>query len=362
MAIKVTGTTDTTGAVSVFPAETKPVIIVAEAGTEPSESANKIFDIFGTNDAITKFGVGSKAIKLVELLIRNSVASIKGVVVGEEGTTDAEKYEKAFDSLLMFRQTNHAIIIMDTTESTIITKLQDHLDMSEAEDLFRYACVGGAETIDSIVDWGALAEGINHSRIFVPGGVHSLDVEGEKLDGIFLAAGLAALIATETDDPALPMNGVEMRGFGGLERELLTGEKEALVNAGIVPMSLSPSGRPTVYRLVTTYTKDTSGEKDIIWQEGTTRFIADDVLFSNIRRIRTNYKRTKNVVRILDAIRSDVVDELEKKEGLEIIEDFDVTTVIVRKDPEDLYGALIEYDFDVVTPLYTIKIKQNMKL
>ena len=116
------------------------------------------------------------------------------------------------------------------------------------------------------------------------------------------------------------------------------------------------SRHPTIHRLVTSYTTD------VIWQEGTTRFIADTVLETIENTLRANYKRTKNVTRILDSIKTTVKGILENFEALEIIENFDPSTLTVVKDPSDIYGALVDYEFDVVTPLYTITINQHMKL
>jgi hypothetical protein len=120
-------------------------------------------------------------------------------------------------------------------------------------------------------------------------------------------------------------------------------------------------GKPSVYRLVTTRTTN-GGEPEAVWKEGTTVMIADDVLEAVESRIRTNYKRTKNVARILKAMRTDVVDTLQVKNDYEIIENFDSASVTVVKDPLDVYGALVDYAFDVVTPLYTVTIRQHMKL
>ena len=86
------------------------------------------------------------------------------------------------------------------------------------------------------------------------------------------------------------------------------------------------------------------------------------MLASVIAKLRANYKRTKNVTRILNSIKTDVITVLEEKEGLEIIQEFDRATVSVVKDPDDIYGALVDYEFKVVTPLYTITITQHMKV
>lgn len=68
------------------------------------------------------------------------------------------------------------------------------------------------------------------------------------------------------------------------------------------------------------------------------------------------------MTRVLNAIRDDVKLTLQTLNELEIIENFDESTVTVSKDPADRYGALIDYEFDVVTPLYTITINQHLKL
>ncbi|NMA75632.1 MAG: hypothetical protein GX963_16100 [Bacteroidales bacterium] len=161
---------------------------------------------------------------------------------------------------------------------------------------------------------------------------------------------------TEKLDPALPMNGVQIRGFAGVSRMMLASEMDVLVNSGITPL-YNDGGLPTIYRLVTS-----DIDEGKIWQEGTTRFIADYTLETVQNTLRDRYKRTKNVIRILDSIRTTVKSTLETLEGLEIIENFDASTLTVVKDPSDLYGALIDYEFDVVTPLYTITINQHMKL
>lgn len=364
MANLITGSTDTTGALSVLPGSGKTVCIVASGGTSPSVVAETIFNIVGIADAKAKFGNDADAVKLVDILVNNGVTNIKGIMVGKVGespapyTTDVLAYEAAFNKLMSDSYID--IIIYDKDDATIHAEIKDHLDTAEAEDMFRYAVVGASASADNVA-LAAMALGINNKRVFLAG-PSTVDGSNVAQSGIYAAAGLAALIATETSDPALPMNGVEMRGFGGVSRVLTKAERSTLVNAGVTPVYSSPSGRPTVFRLVTTYTKNTQAEADPTWQEGTTIFIADDLMKSIQARLRANYTRTKNVVRILKSIRTDVIDILATKNDLEIIENFDEGKVSVIKDPSDTYGALVDYEFDVVTPLYTITITQHMKI
>lgn len=350
MANRITGKTDTTGAISVRPKTEKSLLIVCK-GTGTAE-ANKLCTISGTSDANTKFG--ETVSKLVKVLINNGVDNIKCISAGADGSATA--YEAALDASMV--DNSIKAVILDVTTSAIVTTLKAHLAKAEGEDMFRYGVVGlTATTVDDAVEEVA---SINDKRMFVPF-PYFVDAENKSLDGIYAAAGLASKIMTETSDPAMPMNGVEFVGFGGTNINLLKAQKTTLEQGGITGVC-GGNGTPTIWRLVTTRTKDGDGVVDPIWHEGTTLFIADDVLETVITTLQATYKRTKNTTRILDAIRTTVIGILEAKEGLEIIENFDKNTVSVIQDPEDIYGALVDYEFNVVTPLYTITITQHMKL
>lgn len=350
MANRITGTTDTTGAISVRPKMAKSLLIVC-AGTG-SATPNTIYTVSGTGDATTKFG--ETVAKLVKILINNGADNIKCISTDSDG--GAEGYESALDASLA--DNSIKAIILDTTTSEIVATLKSHLAKAEGEDMFRYGVVGLTATeVDAAVTEVA---SINDKRMFASF-PHFVDAENKTLTGIYGAAGLASKIMTETSDPAMPMNGVEIIGFGGTTMPLLKAQKTTLEQGGITGI-VGGNGTPTIWRLVTTRTKDGDGVADPIWHEGTTLFIADDILETVISTLQATYKRTKNTTRILDAIRTTVIGILEAKEGLEIIENFDKNTVSVIQDPEDIYGALVDYEFDVVTPLYTITITQHMKL
>lgn len=353
MANRITGSTDTTGAISVRPKSAKSLLLVCKSSASGDGVAtpNKIYTVTGTADANAKFG--ETVSKLVKVLINNGVDNVKCVAVGTAG--DASAYEAALDASLA--DNSIKAVILDVTTAEIVTTLKSHLAKAEAEDMFRYGVVGLiSTTVDSAV---TEVESINDKRMFAPF-PNFVDAENNVLTGIYAAAGLAALIMTETSDPAMPMNGVEFIGFGGTTMPLLKADKNALEQGGIT--AIVGNSAPAVWRLVTTRTKDADGEADPIWHEGTTLFIADDILETVITTLQATYKRTKNTTRVLDAIRTTVIGILEAKEGLEIIENFDKNTVSVVQDPEDIYGALVDYEFDVVTPLYTITITQHMKL
>lgn len=353
MANKVTGSTDTSGALTTIPRAIKSALVVAKAGADKTANIGdkQVFSINGTADAVAVFGDDSVAQKIVRVLISNGVDNIKGIVVpatGETALADALEASLLDDTI--------KCIITDTNDTQAVSAVKTHLTMAESNDLARYAFFApDEENAADQTKLVAFAKTIDHNRIFVPGPTLYMPDGVTVAPPQVIAAGLAGLVMTETEDPALPMNGVAVAGFGGVARMMLTAERDALANAGITAL-YNEGNTPTVWRLVT------SKIDDPIWQEGSVRFVADYVLERVMTMLRANYKRTKNVTRILESIRDDVRVVLKDIESLEIIENFDPATLTVSRDPSDMYGALVDYEFDVVTPLYTITINQHMKL
>lgn len=354
MANKVTGRTDTSGALTTAPSILKSILVV---GTKKENSTtevkeNTVFGITGTADAKAVFGDNAVVEKIVKVLIQNGADYINGMILGSSETAMADALEASMADKSI------KVIITEGNDTTTIAALKDHLTLCENNDMFRYGVIAptkeASATQTTLV---AFAKTVDSDRIFIPSTLPTLN--GTVVDPQVAAAGLGALIMTETDDPALPMNGVATAGYSGLARTMLESEMKILANNGITPLYLEGTA-PTVYRLVTSCVTDES--KHAIWQEGTTRFIADYVLETNENMLRANYKRTKNVTRILKAIRGDIKINMEKFEAAEIIKNWDESTLTVIKDPSDQYGALVDYEFDVVTPLYTITITQHMKL
>lgn len=354
MANKVTGSTDTSGALTTAPSILKSILVVGtkKEGSTTEVKENTIFGITGTADARAVFGGNEVVEKIVKVFIQNGADYINGMILGSSETAMADALEASMADKSI------KVIITEGNDTTTIAALKDHLALCEKNDMFRYGVIAPTEeasaTQTALV---AFAKTVDSDRIFIPSTLPTLN--GAVVDPQVAAAGLGALIMTETDDPALPMNGVSMAGYSGLARTMLETEMKILANNGITPLYLEGTA-PTVYRLVTSCVTDESNHT--IWQEGTTRFIADYVLENNENMLRANYKRTKNVARILKAIRGDIKINMEKFEAAEIIENWDESTLTVVKDPKDQYGALVDYEFDVVTPLYTITIKQHMKL
>ena len=221
MANKVTGKTDTTGALSVAPISPKSLIIVGTAGE--GQTANKteksIFSINGTADAIAAFGEGI-APKIVRVLISNGVNNIKGIIVPSTGDTALADTLEA----TLADKTIKVVLCFDN-ETATITAVKDHLTVAEENDRFRYSVF--APTTDNTASQDSLtafAKTVNSNRIYIPGPSLFESDGTTNADPQVVAAGLASAIMTETNDPALPMNGVQLAGFGGVSRVMLDAE------------------------------------------------------------------------------------------------------------------------------------------
>lgn len=365
MANKVTGKTDTSGALGVgigAQVDTRAVVLIGKAisPTQTSEPG-EIFSISGTTDSTARYGEDSPITKAVKVLIQNGVSNIEGMayeIADDDAETPTSKITECLEASLA--EPSISMILMDDNSANTITALKTHLALAETEDMFRYAVVAMSGKEDGTPltqnDFITFAKTVADSRIFVPG-AEAVDIENHDVEPIVWAAGLASRIMVDSSDPALPMNGVNILGFGGLKRIALETERKVLSESGVVPMYIDETGMLAIYRLVTSYVAT-----DKIWQEGTTRFIADYTLNAVETMLRSKYKRTKNVVRILSDIRDDVSTLLQEINDAEIIHDYDDSTLSVTKDPKDRYGALIDYEIKVVTPLYTITINQHLKL
>lgn len=356
MANWVTGSTDTGTDLNTRAIMRNSVLLVGE-GNE-SAVKEKLFSITGTADAATYFKTGSLAAEIIKILIQNGANNIKGILVGDYGASKTyESVDGAYAAALNVSLEDDTIkcIVLDTSSTvSLFETLKDHLDTADDNDMFRYGVIGLPAKTETTA-YGTQAQTLDSKRIFLVG-PNVVDSSNVEKDGAVTAAGLTGLIMSDTDDPALPLNYIPILGCSGTSRVMLRTDRNNLANAGVVAL-YPEDGQAIVWRLVTTYTNE-----DKAWAEGSTIFIADDVLDSVMTKLKENYKRTKNVQRVLDSIRTDVIGVLEDKQGMEIIKDFDSNTVSVVIDPEDKFGALVDYEFQVVTPLYTITIRQHMKV
>ncbi len=286
---------------------------------------------------------------LLRLLFAGGASAVTAVPVGGEGT--AEDYRRAFAVL---GREEAQILVCDSGEETVQQALRDAVEEASALRHERIAVVGcaGAEVSELV----SRAEALNSERVVLVG-PDALDSGGKPLSGVFAAAAVAALAAAG-GDPAVPLNGGELKGLGGLSQDYGEGDIDLLVRGGVTPLECV-AGTVSPVRGVTTRTK-TGGVPDATWRELTTILIVDDVIPAVRSALRSRFSRSKNTARTRAAVRSQVIVELEKKLAAEIISGYDGVTVTASE--EDPTVCLVEFGFSVAHGLNQVRLTVHIEI
>ena len=284
---------------------------------------------------------------LLRLLFANGAGVVSAVRVGDEGTL--EDYQSAFHALEMI---DAQIVVCDSSDPAVHQALRSMVVDASAARKERIAVVGGSG--DSVQQLTERASALNCERMVLVG-PDVLDASGKNVSGVFAAAAVAGLIAGQKD-PALPLNGAEIKGLSGVAADYSDNDVDLLVRGGVTPLECS-GGVVSPVRGITTRSVS-GGVPDSAWRELTSILIVDDIIPSVRNALRTKFTRSKNTPRGRAAIRSQVIVELEKKLAAEIIDGYD--QVSVSPSPDDPLSASIEFAFSVAHGLNQIYLSVHI--
>lgn len=162
-------------------------------------------------------------------------------------------------------------------------------------------------------------------------------------------------------DASLPMNNISVEKVIDADEIVYKTQTElnTLFHASKVAFYNS-NGVPCIFGVPTgvTYSSSTPA----LWFDVTARQTADYVAEQVVTRLRADYPRTKRNKETLTSIKGTCEAVLESLCDRGIIEDKENINVIVMTDATDPYGVIVSYVCDIVTPLYTITIKQSVTL
>ena len=296
-------------------------------------TVGKVVTLTGYAAGVAAFGEDTVAgmSTILRLLFANGAATVVAVRVADAGT--AVDYQTAFNTLA--RQ-DVQIVVCDSSDAVIHRGLRTSVETASGQRKERIAVVGGSgDTTAQLVERAA---NLNSERMVLVG-PDALDAGGNVLPGVFAAAAVAGVLAMG-GDPAVPLNGAELAGLGGLNEEYGDNEIDLLVRGGVTPLE-SVAGVISPVRGITTRTT-TGGVADTTWRELTT-----------IRAsLRSRFTRAKNTARSRGAIRSQVIVDLEKKVAAEIIDSYgEVSVTAMEADPT---VCLVEFSFAVAHGLNQI--------
>ena len=301
----------------------------------PKGTAGQVYELASPEQAEAAFGAGETLTELVRLLLQNGAAKAYAVPAADE-----EGYEAAFAALEKVEDI--AVVVCGSTELTVQQRLRDSVKRASENRRERLAVAGGAEgeTAEELV---ARAGELNCERVaLVPGGVRA-------------AAATAGAMAGETD-PAVPLGGAELSGLTALEEDWNDKEIDSLILGGVTPLERT-GGAVSVVRGITTRTR-TGNAKDATWRELTTIRVVDDVIPALRNALRAKFSRAKNTAQGREAVRSQVIVELEQKVRKEIITGYDGVTVnALESDPS---VCLVEFRFRVAHGLNQIWVAAHI--
>ena len=204
---------------------------------------------------------------LLKLLFANGASTVYAVRVGAGGGLEA--YQAAFAALA---NCDVQVVVCDSSELTIQKALKTAVETASAARGERIGVIGGSG--DTAAQLVTRAEAINSERMVLVG-PDMKDESGKALSGVFAAAAVAGAIACGAD-PAVPLNGAELYGIGGLQSVYSDNDIDLLVQGGVTPLE-DVGGVVSPVRGITTRTK-TGSAADSTWRELTTVLIADDVI------------------------------------------------------------------------------------
>lgn len=322
---------------------------VGVAAKAAKGEADKPVTVTGYAAGTAVFGEGEGMSVILRLLFAGGASSVTAVRVGGEGA--AEDYARAFAAL---GKEDVGILVCDSGEEAVQQALRAAVEEASSLRHERIAVAGCAGA--DVQALTARAAALNSERVVLVG-PDALDEGGEPLSGVFAAAAVAALAASG-GDPAVPLNGGELKGLGGLAADYSDADIDALVRGGVTPLECV-GGVTSPVRGITTRTK-TGGAPDATWRELTTIMIVDDVIPAVRAALRSRFSRSKNTARSRAAIRSQVIVELEKKLAAEIISGYDGVTV--SASAEDPTVCLVEFGFSVAHGLNQVRLTVHIEI
>lgn len=299
-------------------------------------------DVFGEDEA------GAPGMStLLKLLFANGASTVYAVRVAAEG--DLAAYQAAFAALESY---DVQVMVCGSSEVNIQKALKTAVETASAARGERIGVIGGSG--DTAAQLVTRAAAINSERMVLVG-PDMKDENGTELPGVFAAAAVAGAIACGSD-LAMPLNGAELYGIGGLQSVYSDNDIDLLVQGGVTPLE-DVGGVVSPVRGITTRTK-TGSAADATWRELTTILIADDVIPAVRSALRSKFARAKNTAQGRGAIRAQTIVELEKKKDAQIIESYGEVTVTASAD--DPTVCLVEFSFGVAHGLNQIHLAVHL--
>lgn len=311
--------------------------LVGLAACATAKTPGGLLPLYHYEQAVEEFGTAPAILRLIELLLLNGASGVLVAPVGAD-----KNYAAAF--AVLNEREELSVLVCDSVDETV------HADMKaavEAAAALRRERIGilGAGAAESVSQLITRAEALNSERLVLV----APEAVDESLPGPALAAAVAGAIAGERD-PAVPLGGAVLRGLSNVTQDYSDESLDALIRGGVTVVERA-AGELCIVRGMTTRTK-TGGVLDATWRELGTIRIVDDVIPTLRNALRARFARSKNTEQVRNAIRSQVILELEAKLRHEIITGYgEVSVQALEENPS---VCLVDFSFTVTHGLNQI--------
>ena len=322
--------------------------VIALIGLSDADAG--LYTVTSYNDGAQTFGESSELGKMLKLAYQNGAGTVLAYPVAAD--TEAA-YTAALEAVLTEKQASFCVV--GSCREDVQEALRDAVEDASVQ---RGECIGLCGMLNATkAELIARAATLNSERMVLIGPDVYPVGSTTAVGGGMAAAALAGCL-TDQSDPAAPLNGQVLRGFTGVNAVYSDTEIDALVAGGVTVLECF-GGRVSVMRGITTRTT-TGGTADKTFRELSTVLIIDDVIPSIRTALRTKFARAKNNALTRNAIRSQVVVELEERIARQVIESYDHLTVTASAD--DPTTCVVEFEFAVVHGLNRIFLTAHISV
>lgn len=209
------------------------------------------------------------------------------------------------------------VVVTPFASADALAALRDFVD-AVSGPLEQRGATGVAGWNGSLATATTLAGDVNEGRITF--GWHN----GSQLPGAIIAAGYAAVIASQ-NDPAKPYDDLPISGLDVTPLSSRPGRNEienALWN-GVTPLEVGTGNQVRIVRAISTYTTSPDGAADPSLLDITSMRTLDYVRLAIDNRIALRFPQQKNTPRVGKAVRSEILNVLYQLQDMEVVENVD---------------------------------------
>lgn len=285
-------------------------------------------------------------------------STVAGFTATKTAMTGGQQDPDIDDALAAVFASNYNIYCVPWAEVEQLTALREHLEAISGP-LEQRRATAWIATPKSLATTTTLAGQLNGGRISLDCLPCTASLPEE------LAAAYAAVAASE-EDPARPLNGLELKGIAApaVADRLGRKEQEVMLKNGVTPSEVGPGDVVQIVRAVSTYTRNAVGATDISLLDMTTIRTVDYTCKAIKERVDLRFPREKLSARTPAKVRSEVLDVLRILEDLEILENVEANAegVIVERDLQDPNRLNVKIPVDVVNGLHVLAARVDLLL